>query len=267
MAEHLVTLTTDFGNGSPYVACMKGVLWSVNPNLNIVDISHSIRPQDIRQGAYTLEQAVPHFPVGTYHLAVIDPGVGSQRELLYADISGQHLIAPDNGLVSWLAERGSVQNLRHLKNDQFWQLPVSSTFHGRDIMASTLAHLTLGARVEDLGPQTPHYQKLNRPIPKRIRGSLKGEVIAVDSFGNLITNIERLHLTDIPKTSVRILVDHHETTGIFNTYSDVEPHTLIALVGSNQHLEIAVTQENASELLGVRVGMTVELLWESLGKQ
>lgn len=264
MAENLVTLTTDFGNGSPYVACMKGVLWSVNPDLNIVDISHSIRPQDVRQGAYTLEQVVPHFPVGTYHLAVIDPGVGSQRELLYADISGQHVIAPDNGLVSWLAERGSVHNLRYLKNDRFWQLPVSATFHGRDIMASTLAHLTLGARIEDLGPPTSHYQKLNRPIPKRSRGSLKGEIIAVDSFGNLITNIEMADLTDVPKKSVRIRVENHETTGIFNTYSDVEPYTLIALVGSNQQLEMAVTQENAYELLGVRVGMTVELLWESL---
>lgn len=258
----LITLTTDFGTGSPYVAAMKGVMLSIAPEANIVDLTHAIPAQDIRHGALVLEQATPWFPPGTVHVAVIDPGVGSGRRIVYAEIGGQRYIAPDNGLLSRLALRQAPARIVALDERGFWLPQVSATFHGRDVMAPVAARLSRGLAPEQLGPRIDELVSLTWPevviLPRTIRGSVQ----SIDSFGNLITDITESMLADAPRDeSVRITCDEHETLGIYRTYSEQPPATLVALIGSGGQLELAIVDENAAAMLGIRSGTPVVVSW------
>lgn len=259
----IITLTTDFGVGSPYVAVMKGVILSINPQAELVDITHAIPPQDVRAGALALEQVCDWFPAGTIHLAVVDPGVGSERRIVLAQFGDQWAIGPDNGLLSRLALRHPNPTIRRLDRPEFWLPNVSATFHGRDIMAPVAARLSLGHPPEQLGESIAAFIPFSWSEASESMGKIEGLVESIDSFGNLITNITAASLERAPRGAeeVRIECDEHETCGIFRAYADQPAMTLIALVGSGGKLELAIVNESAAAMLGVRVGTPVRVLW------
>ncbi len=258
----LITLTTDFGLGSPYVAAMKGVILSINPEVQIVDLTHGIAPQDIRQAAIALADVTPLFPPATIHVVVVDPGVGTARKIVYAEIGPQRYVCPDNGLLSRLAARQNPSKLRQITADQWFRQPVAPTFHGRDVMAPVAARLSLGLDADELGPPLTELVQLDWPGATKVANRIDGEVTAIDSFGNLVTNITRDMLAGVPTDeSVTIACDEHETQGIFTAYADQPPMTLIALVGSTNLLELAIVDDSAAIMLGVKVGAPVEVKW------
>jgi S-adenosylmethionine hydrolase len=258
----ILTLTTDFGEGSRYVAAMKGVILSLNPHARLVDISHSIPAQDIRAGGIILAETARWFPADTIHVAVVDPGVGSSRRIVYARIGSQQFVAPDNGLLSRLAAAERPSKMVVVDNPEFWLPGVSATFHGRDIMAPVAARLSLGLQPEKLGRPLEQLVELPWPEVRQVPNRIEGEVVEVDSFGNLITNITRAMLQGVPTDeSVSISCEEHQTQGIFATYSDQPTMTFMAHVGSTGRLELAVVDENASAMLGVRVGAPVCVTW------
>lgn len=258
----IITLTTDFGVGSRYVAAMKGVILSINPCAVLVDLSHNVPPQDVRRAGIVLAETAPYFPAGTIHVVVVDPGVGSGRRIIYARCGQQHVVAPDNGLVSRLADRQPASKMISLDEPRFWLPRVSSTFHGRDIMAPVAARLSLGLNPEELGQPIDDFIYLPEPEVQKVANEITGEVIEVDSFGNLITNITRQLLEGVPTDeSVTIECDEHTTQGIFTTYSDQPAMTLVALVGSGDRLELAIVDESAAAMLGISIGMPVKISW------
>lgn len=259
----VITLTTDFGHGSPYAAAMKAVILRINPAAQIVDITHNIPPQDIHQGAVVLDDLSEWFPEGTIHVAVVDPEVGTDRAIVYAQIGKQQYIAPDNGLLCYLAVRNPPERLIRLENPEYWLHPVSSTFHGRDIMAPVAARLSLGLEPEKLGPR---LERLSRPQWPEVRSSptrVEGMVVAIDGFGNLITNITVGALAGRP-TDYRacVVCSIYETWGIYHTYAERPRGTLIALIGSSGRLELAIVGDNAAKRLGIQVGTPVVVAWE-----
>lgn len=258
----LLTLTTDFGEGSPYVAAMKAVILAINPAARLVDLSHAVPPQDVRQGAMALADVTPLFPAGTIHLAVVDPGVGTARAIIYAEIGAQRYVCPDNGLLSRLAERERPSRIRAITEKRWFREPVAPTFHGRDIMAPVAAQLSLGLDPELLGPPHPQLAAFPWPGAVKVANRIDGEVTAIDSFGNLVTNITRDMLADAPTDeSVGVFCDEHETRGIFTAYAEQPPMTLIALIGSSDCLEIAIVDDSAKIMLGVSVGAPVHVQW------
>jgi len=262
MAKSIITLTTDFGSGSPYVGAMKGAILSIAADASIVDLTHDIPAQDIRQGAVSLAATTLTFPNGSIHIAVVDPGVGTERCLVYASIGGQHYLAPDNGLLDRLARHCAPDKIIALTNVEFWRSEISSTFHGRDILAPVAAHLSLGIAVDALGDPLPELISIEWPEVKVTENSIVGAIESIDSFGNLITNISDDALGDVPRDdSVRIRCDEHETNGIFNAYGDQPPMTLLALVGSGGMLELAIVDDSAAAMLNVKVGTAVSLTW------
>jgi S-adenosyl-L-methionine hydrolase (adenosine-forming) len=262
MAAPLITLTTDFGAGSRYVAAMKGVIYSIAPEARLVDLTHSIAPQDVHGGAIAMAEMAPWFPPATIHLAVVDPGVGSSRAILYARIGTQQFVAPDNGILSRLAEWEKPSKIIRIAEPRFWLPTVSATFHGRDIMAPVAARLSLGLSSDELGPAIEELTELTWSEARRMANHIDGEVIEIDSFGNLITNISRDQLKGVPTDeSVTVTCDEHQTQGIFNTYSDQPALTLVSLIGSGDRLELAIVDESAAMMLGVKVGAAVRVAW------
>lgn len=258
----IITLTTDFGEGSPYVAAMKGVILSINPAAAIVDITHDIRPQDIRHGAVVLGDVTGLFPDGTIHVAVVDPGVGTDRAILYVRIGVQAYIVPDNGLLDDLLERAPAAQIVRIANRKFWHEPVSNTFHGRDIMAPVAAHLSLGVAPEQLGPAVESIHRLGLPKPVVRPGRIDGVILEVDSSGNLITNITSDMLAGYPTDErVCIVCGIYETWGILSAYAQQHADMFIALVGSTGRLELALVAGSAAQRLGLQVGMPVTVAW------
>ena len=227
----IVTLTTDFGRESIYVAQMKGVLLGINPHVTIVDVTHEIPPQDIQTGAWILRQVVPTFPRGSVHLAVVDPGVGTDRPCLCADLDGRYLIAPDNGLITYLAEVLPVRAIVRLENPAYRLPSVSATFHGRDVMAPAAAWLTLGVTLDQLGPAHSGFVRLPEgSAPTLSERQIHGRVVFVDRFGNLITNIEKGHL---PATcNLTVTIGGQSVSGLARTHGERKPGELIALINS-----------------------------------
>lgn len=258
----IITLTTDFGEGSRYVAAMKGVILSINPAARLVDVSHCVPPQDVAAGALVLAETAGWFPDGAIHVAVIDPGVGSDRGIVYAEIGGGRFVAPDNGLLSRLAELASPRKIVAVENPEHWRQKVSRTFHGRDIMAPVAARLSLGLDPDRLGGPRDRLVTLPTRRANRVGQRIEGEVVEVDSFGNLVTNITADMLDGVPTDeSVTVRCDEHETVGIFQTYADQPEMTLVALVGSGGRLELAIVGDSAAMMLGVRVGAPVVVTW------
>ena len=259
----IITLTTDFGTGSPYVAAMKGVILSINPAVTLVDITHEIPAQDIRRAAMVLDEVAERFPDETIHVAVVDPGVGTQRALIYARIGRQQYIAPDNGTLSRLAERTAPSKIIQLTKPEYWLQPVSATFHGRDIMAPVAARLSLGLDPEKLGRPLTKLTGLDWPQARVTPARIEGTVLQIDSFGNLLTNITAEMLAGRPTDHrVCIACNIYETWGIYRTYADQPSGTLIALVGSHGRLELAIVGDNAAQRLGIQAGTPVVLAWE-----
>lgn len=258
----LITLTTDFGEGSRYIAAMKGVILSINPTAQIIDISHNIPPQDIRAGGIALAETSPLFPPGTIHVAVVDPGVGTARRVLYAELGQGRYITPDNGLLSWLAAKQQPRNIREVANAKFWRPVISATFHGRDIIAPVAAHISLGTPADKLGPKVSEITLLSIDEVTSVANRISGKVVEIDSFGNIITDISRNLLAALPSyETAHITCDDHQTQGIFRTYDDQPEMTLIALIGSSDRLELAIVGENAAAMLGIKVDTPVVVEW------
>ncbi len=254
----IITLTTDFGTGSPYVAAMKGVVLSIDPAATLVDVTHDVRPQDVRHGALVLDDVAGWFPPGTIHVAVVDPGVGTDRKILVAEIGRRHYVAPDNGLLSRLARRAPPSDVRELTEPRYWLDSVSATFHGRDVMAPVAAHLSRGLDPEKLGPPLAKLVMLDWPEPVVSSGRIEGEVLDVDSFGNVTTNIDAdLLAKSLAGRPARVGLGEDEVEGIRSTYGDGPEGALIALVGSTGRLELAIVGGSAAATLGARIGDSV----------
>jgi S-adenosylmethionine hydrolase len=258
----IVTLTTDFGTGSPDVAQMKGVLLSRNPDLEIVDVSHNIPPQDISSGAIVLQDVCARFPPRTIHLAVIDPGVGTERDIVYAKCGEQQYIAPNNGLLTYIAARSRPTIVRAVTNRLYFLPTISATFHGRDIMAPVAAHLSLGLKPARLGPALETLVTLTIAEPVIEAQRIVGSVIQIDTFGNVITNISAEDLAKAKSASeIRVCCRRREIMGLVATYGNQSEGTLVALIGSGGRLELAVVRASAANLLGVQLGDEVIASW------
>jgi S-adenosylmethionine hydrolase len=256
MADPLLTLTTDFGDGSPYVAAMKGVILGLNPRARLVDLTHQVPPQDVRYAAFFLAAALPTFPAGTLHVVVVDPGVGTERALLSVEAAGQRLLVPDNGCWTEFARRsGPPAAVIRLAEPRFWRPAVSATFHGRDILAPVAGHLSLGLDPHLLGPPAADWVRADLPLPAREPSGWRGEVVFIDHFGNLITNIPAEELP--PAGPLRVRVGSAEVDRRVRTYGEASPGTAVVLVSSAGLLEVAVNQGSAAQVLSARVGTPV----------
>jgi len=271
----IITLTTDFGLTDAYVAAMKGVILGINPRAKIIDICHTIAPQNISQAAFVLNTAYKFFPERTIHVVVVDPEVGTGRRAIILRTHGFDFIAPDNGVLSYIMEPFVKERLSpaqrqvtlpleleavSITKPEFWRTPVSSTFHGRDIFAPIAARLSLGTSPEEFGdvinsitllPETRPYQESE--------DTLAGRIIHADRFGNLITNFKR---EDLPEEPFIVEVGNRSISGLRRTYAEGEG--LLALIGSSGYLEIAVKGGSALDFLGVAVGSEVRI---KLGKK
>jgi S-adenosylmethionine hydrolase len=255
----IITLTTDFGTTDWFVGTLKGVILRLCPTATLVDLTHAIPPGDIRAAAFALLQAYDYFPTGTIHLAVVDPGVGSQRPAIALRTRRFTFLGPDNGVLSLAAASETVRSVRRLANPKLLLPRVSQTFHGRDIFAPMAAHLCRGARWSDLGPRVTNWQRLAWPVPVRAAGKLRGEVVWVDRFGNGITN---LPATEAPQM-IEVRVNRHRLGTPVTHYQAVPPRQPLALVGSCGLLEIAVNGDSAERKLGLRIGTPVTAMLRS----
>jgi S-adenosylmethionine hydrolase len=257
----LITLTTDFGVCDSYVAQMKGVILEVNPDVQIVDVTHAIPPQDVVRAAAVIAEIAGVFPSGTIHVAVIDPGVGSERTLLAAEAAGQRFLAPDNGLLTPLFRRFPPARIHRLADDRFWRRPVSATFHGRDILAPVAAHWSCGADLTRFGPPVDLATLVTLSVeePRRVGSTLIGRVELADAFGNLITNIREPDLPAGDRNSLAISIGGERITGVHRTYSDRPFQAVVALIGSSGRLEIAVNGGNAAGKLNLGRGAEVHV--------
>jgi S-adenosylmethionine hydrolase len=256
-----ITLTTDFGDTSPYVAVMKGVILAINPGARLVDLTHQIPPQDIQHAAFFLRTAIPYFPPETLHVVVVDPGVGTDRAILHVEGQRHRLLAPDNGC--WTLVPGIDKAcVRHVTSRQFFRPQVSNTFHGRDIFAPVAAYLSRGLDPALLGPVVSQWIELQLPAPRVDKRSVAGEVIFVDRFGNLLTNIPA-ELVGGEPTSLKI--GRRSLRRGFRwvkSYGEAKPGDLVALISSDSHVEVAVVQGNAAQKLRAAAGTPIRLEWK-----
>ncbi len=254
----VITLTTDFGTRDPYVAAVKGVLFARAPGATIVDLSHDIEPQDVLEAALFLAAAVPYFPAGTVHLAIVDPGVGSSRRPLAASIGEQLLVAPDNGLLTLLSDQRGASEAREIVHRAPPADEIAPTFHGRDVFAPTAAALASGAALAGVGPPIPEPVRLDLPAPRAEGGVWMAQVIHVDRFGNAVTNVHR-DLVGAARPRA-VLTRTGQVVPFGRTYADVAVGAPLALMGSAGYLEVAVNQGRGDELLGLRRGDEVQVL-------
>jgi len=263
----IITLLTDFGSRDEYVGLMKGVILTINPAATIVDITHQIDSQDIVQAAFAIHAAYRYFPVGSVHLIVVDPGVGTGRSLLAFEMRKQYFIAPDNGVLTLLFNQDAASRLVRLTNSDFFLDTVSRTFHGRDIIAPVGAHLSQGVDLHQLGDEiTPANAVWLENIHPRVTdtGEIAGTVVTVDHFGNLISNIDDQMLMQVQQTvhknKIRIQIGPHTIYGIYQTYETVRPGIALGLIGSRGYLEVAVNRGHAARILNASKGDALRVL-------
>lgn len=250
----IVTLTTDFGSGSGYVAEMKGRLLHAQAPVMLIDIAHDVPPHDVRAAAWLVGQACPAFPDDTLHLIVVDPGVGTSRRLIWARIGEQTFVCPDNGVLSWALTKAPLAEARVLTPPP----GIAATFHGRDAIAPLAVEIIDGASPESLGPPAGQLVSLDWPEPMETPTGIVGEVIHVDTFGNLITNLPAALLPRLERAGL-IRVGANEIVTIVGTYGDAPRDTPVALVGSQGFLEIAVVEGRADARLAAGLGTAVQL--------
>ena len=261
MPTKIITLTTDFGLKDPYAAEMKAVILSICPTAIMVDVTHEIEKFNVRAGAFVLASASTYFPKGTIHVAVVDPGVGTKRRCILVETGQGYFVGPDNGLLMLAAEKQGVKSIREVSSPKFMLPRVSSTFHGRDIFAPAAAHLANGTSLSDFGPEIHDAVKPEFAKVTRSKGMLIGEVLHVDGFGNVITNVNeqditQLHAGDwiiakLPNCNLRLRFG--------KTYAEAKPKEALALIGSHGYVEFAVNQGNAAETFQTKAGDKVKL--------
>ena len=274
----VITLTTDFGHSDGYVGIMKGVMATIAPSVPVIDITHSIGSQAVAEAAYVLWNSLPYFPPGSVHLVVVDPGVGTAREPIAVETSHGWYVAPNNGVLSFVLPSVQVRHTAVLENTDYQLLHASQTFHGRDIFCPAAAHLANGVDLPQFGPPVPELIKLDDPALVVTEGEIRGEVLHIDHFGNVITSIGHLTWTapgtlelnpqfgaydgpplNLDAAHCRVMLAAQSLKTIRPTYGAVATGALTPLVGSSGQLEIGVNQGSAAQTLAVRLGDPVVL--------
>lgn len=262
----IITLTTDFGLSDHFVGAVKGVILDINPEAQIVDICHSVQAFDVLDGALNIAQAYSYFPAGTVHVVVIDPGVGTARRPIILSTERHHFVAPDNGVLSLIYGREERVHVRHVTGEHYFLQPLSNTFHARDVFAPVAAYLSKGVDSEKFGDEIEDYVRFNAPRPKPVdQKTLRGVVLKVDRYGNLITNITP---EDVPMlfgdnpSPFKIMVGKREITEIKTVYADGAPGEVFAILGSMGYLEISANRAAAAQLVGSGKGTEVNILLE-----
>ena len=263
----LITLLTDFGVDDEYVGVMKGVILSINPSAIIVDITHSLEPQDIVQASYLIKSSYRFFPEKTIHIIVIDPGVGTGRSIIALKMMGQIFLAPDNGVLAPLMDDGDMETMVSVENQDFFLKPVSNTFHGRDIFAPVAAYLSNGVGIRRFGPSMEKAGIVQLSIRKPYisdKGALVGSVISIDRFGNLITNIDIKTIKKFvgPRVDkkIKIHIGNKLIVPLSESYEKACPQTPLAIIGSRGYLEIAVNCGNAKKYFTSEKGDTIKVI-------
>jgi S-adenosyl-L-methionine hydrolase (adenosine-forming) len=262
----IITLTTDFGLNDHFVGTIKGVILDIAPDAEIVDICHFVQAFDVLDGALTIAQAYAYFPTGTVHLVVVDPGVGTARRPILATTDRHHFVAPDNGVLSLVYGREERVHVRQITAEHYYVQPVSNTFHGRDIFAPVTAYLAKGVDPAKFGEEVDDFVRFNAPKPKPgERNTLRGVVLKVDRFGNLITNItpqDAPLLFQPQPPAFKILVGKREITEIRMNYAQGTPGEVFGILGSMGYLEIAANRGSAAQTVGAGKGSDVNVVLE-----
>ena len=238
---------------------MKGVILGIQPAAQVIDISHGVQPYEIADGAFTIAQAYRYFPKKTIHVVVVDPGVGSARRPLLAEMAGQYFVAPDNGVLSMVFAR-EKPTVRHITSERYFQHPVSRTFHGRDVFSPVAAHLASGVTPAKFGQRIDDYLRASFDKPTQTsKHSWSGMILKADHFGNLATNFHIDHFPSIRTHAFSLNAGFQKITRLALTYSECVPGELFVIVGSSGYLEVAVSQGSAAKALGCGAGSPVEL--------
>ncbi len=253
----VIVLLTDFGLNDNFVGVMKGVIYGINPEVRIVDLCHQIESHNIQEAAFLLRGSYSYFPEGTVFLIVVDPGVGTERKSIIVETGKYLFVAPDNGVLSFLVER-DIKRIIQITNKKYFVKPVSHTFHGRDIFAPVAAHLSKGEKIENFGSQISDIKKIKLPEPQAEKNRLSGEVIYVDHFGNLITNINKdTFLRFVRDKKFQIVIGKAKISKISSSYEEGKKGLPIAIFGSFDSLEISLCRNNASRGLDLNKGTKI----------
>ncbi len=267
MANRLITLTTDFGVNDHYVGTMKGVILSVNPQAQIVDLCNAVQSFDILDGAITISQAYRYYPADTVHVVVVDPGVGTPRRPILVTGEKHIFLAPDNGVLSFVYEREERLSVRHISAEHYFLQPVSNTFHGRDVFAAVAGWLSKGVEVSKFGEEITDFARFAAPKPKPVDAkTFKGVVLKVDKFGNLVTNLSERDVPQLfaqPTPAFKIAVGKTQVTKLAKAYAEGAAGEVFAIVGSMGFLEISANRGAAVQAVGAGKGAEVTLTLES----
>lgn len=270
----MITITTDFGIQDAYVPAMKGTMLNICPDAQLVDVTHEISPQDVMEAAFVLKSALPFFPEEAVHLVVVDPGVGTERRAVALRAKGHWFVGPDNGVFPLVLDQASPDKMVELDNPDVWRSPSpSTTFHGRDIFAPAAAHLATGRSLASMGSPIESLETLHWARPTTAAKTVQGWVVHVDHFGNCITNIRRSTLADAAELdteepSIKELPPLSGYAGssvledLHSTYGDVAQGEPLLLFGSTGFLEVGVNGGNASELLDIRKGDSIKIVFD-----
>jgi S-adenosyl-L-methionine hydrolase (adenosine-forming) len=259
--QRFITLTTDFGVSDHYVGAIKGVVCSISPSAQVVDISHAVASYDLLDGALTIAQAYSYFPADTIHVVVVDPGVGSARRPIVARSEKYFFVAPDNGVLSLVFEREQRVHVHEITSDHYFHQPVSQTFHGRDVFAAVAGWLSKGVEFSNFGSEISDYVRFRMPKPTPgENGEIRGVVLKVDKFGNVITNFapqDVPQLFSAPPAQFKIRVGKHEITSLKSAYADGAPGEVFGILGSMGFLELSTNRGSAARALEVGKGTEV----------
>ena len=262
----IITLMTDFGIKDGNVGVMKGVIWGICPQAQISDLSHMIGAQNVQEASLILLRSAPYFPQGTVHVVVVDPGVGTARRPMAAKIGNWFYVGPDNGTITMLLDRAEKEHWEckfvELDNRKYWLPDVSHVFHGRDIFSPSAAHLANGTPLSDLGTEFTDPVRLPLPKPRRLSDGWYGEIIHIDHFGNIASNIRVEDLGSFVQSKAKITVKLKgiEIKGMVDTFGERPEGDLVALLGSTGNLIVSVVNGNAAAKLGVKVGDGIEAI-------
>lgn len=256
MKTKFIALLTDFGDSQPFVGVVKSVLYSKNKNLTIIDLTHSINSQDIKTGAFYLMTSINYLPENTIVLAVVDPEVGTGRSILWTKTEHHQIIAPDNGIISWVEEREKIVKVRTITNKKLFLEKISFTFHARDIMAPACALIAKGFKEEEIGPEYEQWKRIPFPHPQRIGNVINGEIIAIDKFGNVITNIRKELVSPSSVFTIKDVI----IKGITLTYALGNLNQEIAIIGSDDFIEFAIRNSSFAHTHNIKIGEKVEVI-------
>jgi len=259
LTNPIITLTTDYGTNDHLVGVLKGVILKINPDVQIIDITHQVAPFDLLDGALSIAAAYSYFPQRSIHVVIVDPGVGTERRPILVSGQNHYFLAPDNGVLSGIYEKEHPVVVRHITSEHYFLQPVSKTFHGRDVFAPVAAWLSKNWQPASMGEEISDFKRFAMPKPKEADGLLKGVVLKVDAFGNLITNfrVDDLPANAVEKGEVRLQIGSHPVTKFVPTFAQGAAGEAVAYIGSSGFLEVAMNKGSAARTLGLGRGTPV----------